>query len=155
MNLEIVLLIETIDLYRYYLYFSKKIEKVMHHLLNTFLERNNLIRNNQFRFNKSRNTTDVVLEFLDHAFNNLNEKKYIIVIYLDVSKAFDNINHEILLRKLNHMGIRGGVGEWFISYLSGRYQYVTVNGFQSSKKTITTTVPRECFGHLIIHSLYK
>ena len=133
---------------------SKIFEKLMHYRLNNFVERNNLIRNNQFGFRKSRSTTDVVLEFLDHAFNSLNEKNYLIAIYLDLSKAFDTINHEILLTKLNHMGIRGGVGEWFKSYLSSRHQYVTVNGFQSSKNTITTGVPQGSVLGPLLFTLY-
>ena len=62
--------------------------------------------------------------------------------FLDLQKAFDTLNHEIQLQKLEHYGIRGNVLSWFQSYLSGRTQYVTVNGHVSDLLPITCGVPQ-------------
>ena len=63
-------------------------------------------------------------------------------IFIDLQKAFDTVNHEILLLKLEYYGFRGIVNDWFKSYLSDRKQYVSVNGFNSSDQTITCGVPQ-------------
>ena len=59
-----------------------------------------------------------------------------------VSKAFDTVNHKILLQKLNHYGIRGVTLKWFESYLTNRYQYVEYNGVKSNLLTIILAVDR-------------
>ena len=63
-------------------------------------------------------------------------------IFIDLQKAFDTVDHHILLKKLEHYGIRGLANNWFKSYLSNRKQFVTINGFNSSKQTLKYGVPQ-------------
>ena len=66
----------------------------------------------------------------------------VIGIFLDFSKAFDTVNHAILIDKLHHYGVRGNALDWFRSYLSNRKQYVSYNGVSSSTKLYTCSVPQ-------------
>ena len=63
-------------------------------------------------------------------------------VFIDLSKAFDTVNHEILLAKLQHYGTRGTPLKWFESYLSGREQFVNFNGYSSSYKLVKCGVPQ-------------
>ena len=74
--------------------------------------------------------------------NALENGDYVIGIFLDFSKAFDTVNHGILLDKLYHYGIRDNVLQWFQSYLTERQQFVAYNGVSSHKKTIKCGVPQ-------------
>ena len=79
---------------------------------------------------------------MDKITKSLDNGDKVIGIYLDFSKAFDTVNHDILLQKLYYYGIRGNAYEWFKSYLTDRVQYVTYNGVQSSPKKIQCGVPQ-------------
>ena len=69
---------------------------------------------------------------------------------MDLQKAFNTVDHQILLAKLNHYGIRGVSNDWFKSYLSNRNQYVSINGFDSGLTTINCVVPQgSVLGHLL------
>ena len=74
--------------------------------------------------------------------NTLDNKKFSCGIFLDLQKAFDTVNHEILLSKLEQYGIRGIVLAWFKSYLSGRYQYVSMHGVNSNLLNVSCGVPQ-------------
>ena len=73
---------------------------------------------------------------------NIDNKKLPLAIFMDLSKAFDTLDHKILIDKLGYYGIGGISLMWFESYLSQRTQYVEVDNFKSSHQTITTGVPQ-------------
>ena len=70
----------------------------------------------------------------------LNEKKFVIGVFLDLRKAFDVVQHEILLNKLNKLGIANTVLKWFTSYLENRQQFVDIGGCHSSNRLIDISV---------------
>ena len=122
--------------------FSKIFEKLVHKRLIKFITKYNLLNKNQFGFLKNRNTSDAILEFLDNLYDSLNNDEYHLAIYLDFSKAFDTISHEILMSKLFHMGFRsdlnGDIYSWLRSYLSNRKQYVSIN--ETNSNTLPTNI---------------
>ena len=69
-------------------------------------------------------------------------KHWVIGLYLDLSKAFDTVDHNYLLQKLHCYGIRGNVNKWFESYLANRKQFVQINGVKSSLKNVQLGVPQ-------------
>ena len=92
---------------------------------------------------KNSNTSDAIIVLLDYVYSSLDKKKQsTIAVYLDFSKAFDTVNHEIFLSKRQHNGIRGVMLSWFKSYLSNRKQYVLIKNFSSSMSNITLGVPQ-------------
>jgi len=121
---------------------SKLFEKLMHCRVLTYLETYNIISPHQFGFRSKCSTTDAVTEFLDNACESLESRNVLVSIFLDFSKAFDTVNHAILLRKLFHYGIRGKVHRWFGSYLEDRMQYVSVNDSSSDVCTVNIGIPQ-------------
>ena len=83
-----------------------------------------------------------LIDLNDHILTTLNNNLYTLGIFLDLSKAFDVINHDILLAKLNHIGIQGITLEWFRNYLCDRYQFTSYNNFVSNKEKIRYCVPQ-------------
>ena len=133
---------------------SKIFEKLMYTRLSQFLKDHEIIVNHQFEFQKGSSTSDAILEFLDQAYQSLNSKQYLIAVYLDFSKAFDTVNHDILLLKLQHYGIRGVVNDWFRSYLSDRKQYITVENSSSNMSVLSMGVPQGTILGPILFLLY-
>ena len=119
---------------------SKILEKAMFTRVISFLERFNLLHKNQFGFRSRRSTVDAIAKMSEKIrFANTNA---CCAIFLDLKKAFDTIDHQILLRKLDSIGIRGVANEWFRSYLTDRRQYVEINNVSSSQRTIKYGVPQ-------------
>jgi len=83
-----------------------------------------------------------VIDMVDKISSAMDSNQFSIGVFVDLSKAFDTLNHKILLAKLNHYGIRGIALDWFKSYLSNRYQYVEYNGVKSNLCRITCGVPQ-------------
>ena len=114
----------------------------MYKRLYKFLEKYEILYALQFGF-RSNHSIDHALVSLTEAIKNaLDDRKFGCGIFLDLQKAFDTVNHNILLSKLEHYGIRGTALEWFKSYLSERKQYVSVNGANSSYLNVTCGVPQ-------------
>jgi hypothetical protein len=122
--------------------FSKIIEKIVCNRLTTFLETNNIICNEQFGFRKNHSTVHPMTQFMNFVSNAHNDKEHVIAIYCDLRKAFDTVDHNILFKKLQKIGIRGSELLWFKNYLTGRKQFVHINGTNSSLLDILLGVPQ-------------
>ena len=121
---------------------SKVFQKVMYNRLISFLEFNKILIENQFGFRKKCSTYMAPAVLIDKVIKSLESGDYMIGVFLDFSKAFDTVDHDILLKKLCHYGIRDTGLKWFQSYLSERKQYVTYNDTKSSIKIIRCGVPQ-------------
>ena len=115
---------------------------------------------NQFGFRKNSNTSDAIIEFPDYVYSSLDSEQRNIAVYLDFSKAFETVNHNILMSKLRHHGVRGVMQSWFESYLSNRKQYVSIKNCRSSMSNITLGVPKGSvlggvFFLLYINDMYR
>ena len=108
----------------------------------SFINRYGIINPNQFGFQQNKNSSDAILEFLENVFESFEENNFCLSIYLDFSKAFDTISHEILLRKLEFIGFRGPINLWINSFLSNRSQYVEVGSSISHTLPVTIGVPQ-------------
>ena len=120
----------------------KTFERVMRNKLVEHLEENNLLPDSQHGFRKRRGCLTQLLDHMDDIFAELNSGNEVDVIYLDYSKAFDKVNHKILLAKLEKLGIKGKVLAWIKDFLSGRYQTVSVEGEKSSFEVVRSGVPQ-------------
>lgn len=94
---------------------------------------NSILFENQFGFRAKHSTTLATILILDKIQNAIEEVKYSCGIFLDLRKAFDYVNHSILLSKLEYYGIRGLPHPWFKSYLTNRKQYVSIGNTTSDE----------------------
>ena len=122
--------------------FDKIIEKLMHKRLYEFFEEHNILYKFQFGFRKKMSTGHSLIEITEEIKESIDNGKFGCGIFIDLKKAFDTVNHDILLTKLEHYGVRGALLKWFESYLSNRRQYVYHNGIASDMKAITCGVPQ-------------
>ena len=100
-----------------------------------------VLSNSQYAYRKSRSTELTILNLVNNILNNFDNNKITIAVFLDLTRAFDCVDHGILCRKLEHYGIRGNALKWFKEYLSDRKQYVTFDGTRSLQQTINIGVP--------------
>lgn len=135
-------------------FFSKLFEKAIANRITEYMDKFNVINNCQFGFRKQRSTDMAVIEMIEKITQALDSNSYAVGIFLDLSKAFDTVNHTILLSKLEHYGIRGIALKWFKNYLSDRYQYVSIENFDSRKQKITCGVPQGSILGPILFLLY-
>jgi Reverse transcriptase (RNA-dependent DNA polymerase) len=128
--------------------FDKLLERLMYNRLYSFLTKHDILYKYQFGFRKKYPTALALIEVMDNIYRKLDEQHFVLGIYLDLQKAFDTVNHEILLHKLYNYGIRGIAHDWFKSYLSNRQQYAVVEGSVSSLAEITCGVHRDLYWDL-------
>ena len=122
--------------------FSKILEKLFNSRLENFLDKHKILDDNQYGFRENRSTSHALIETIEDITNSLDKKQVTIGIFIDLKKAFDTIDHGILLSKLAHYGIRGKANTWIKSYLSNRKQFVETGKCKSSNRYITCGVPQ-------------
>ena len=122
--------------------FGKIFEKVIYERLYSFLVSQQLMTPNQFGFRKGHSTSHALNFSVNHIQQALNEKKHVLGIFIDLSKAFDTIDHTILLHKIKHYGVRGNAYSLLESYLSNRTQYTNLLKTNSDELTVTYGVPQ-------------
>ena len=121
---------------------SKVYERVVFDQIYYYFQLHQLFYTNQYGFRKKHSTETAGLELIDRALKDVDNKQDPFAIFLDLSKAFDTIDHSIMIKKLKHYGIRGTALLWFESYLADRVQYVLYNGTKSRPMKIITGVPQ-------------
>ena len=122
--------------------FSKILEHLMYTRLLSFINKHKLLYSYQFGFRRGHSPDLALICLVDRISNVLENGEYVLGLFLDFSKAFDTVNHDILFNKLECFGIRDTLLQWFKSYLSDREQYVIYNETCTSYKTITCGVPQ-------------
>ena len=122
--------------------FNKIIEKLMYNRIITYLEKFSILHNNQLGFRSKHSTTHALLLLTDKIQRSVDDGTYSCGMFLDLCKAFDTVDHKILLAKLEYYGIRGVVYDWFASYLSNRRQFVSLFGTNSDYQIVTCGVPQ-------------
>lgn len=122
--------------------FSKVFENAIKSRLINYMNLHSVINSNQFGFVKGSNTTTATLNLLKEIYDNLNSSKKTACIFIDVMKAFDSMDFDILLSKLQSIGIGGKVLELLADYLDNRSQCVFANGVLSDFQTIKTGSPQ-------------
>ena len=121
---------------------SKLFERAMHTRLYNFIEKQNIFYDLQFGFRKNNSTNHALIDIVENIREKLDNKTFSCGVFIDLEKAFDTVNHEILIQKLEFYGIHGLSNLWFSSYLSSRKQRVKLDGQHSSYLDITCGVPQ-------------
>ena len=121
---------------------NKLIEKMMYSRLYSFLEFHNCIYKNQFGFRTNHSTFHALVSITEDIRQALDNNSFACGIFIDLQKAFDTVDHNILLKTLEHYGVRGLANDWFHSYLLNRKQYVSISGFDSNMHNMKFGVPQ-------------
>ena len=121
---------------------NKIFEKAMYTRIYNFLNNQNCFYPLQFGFREKHSTDHALISIIDKINEALDKKKIACGIFVDFQKPFDTVNHDILLKKLSHYGIRNNVNDWFKSYLHERKQYVSILGYDSPLSTVYHGVPQ-------------
>ena len=122
--------------------FSKILEKLFLTRINSFLCANNILSSSQYGFRTNLSTSLAVMELIEEITNATDNKKLAIGVFIDLKKAFDTVDHRILIKKLEHYGVRGAASDWLKSYLSNRKQFVNIDGCSSELLDVICGVPQ-------------
>ena len=117
-------------------------EKLVYKQLINYIEKHDIFFQFLFGFRKGHSTAQAVSEIADNLREAIDNNLYTCGVFIDFSKAFDTVNHEILLKKLESYGIRGMPLKWFTSYLNNRQQYVAIGHTESPRQTMTCGIPQ-------------
>jgi retron-type reverse transcriptase len=110
--------------------------------LKTFFDKNKTLYDKQYGFRAKHSTQHAIIDIINNIHNNMDKGLFSCGIFIDLKKAFDTVDHSILLHKLHHYGIRGVINNWFRSYLTDRIQTTQIGGYISSKHTVNLGVPQ-------------
>ena len=121
---------------------SKIVEKVIHKQLYNYMNHGKLLKNSQYGFRENHSTEYAAMEFVDNTSKIMDDGLIPFSVFIDLSKAFDTLDHNILLKKLHYYGIQDTCLNWFRSYLTNRTQYTIFKDSQSIPLTIKTGVPQ-------------
>ena len=122
--------------------FSKVYETFFLRKLEVFIKKHDILYDKQFGFQKNRSTQFALVSFLDTITEALDQNAYALSLFIDLSKAFDTLNHSLLLKKLYKIGIRGIALDFIKSYLTDRVQFVELNEDQSDLQKVSCGVPQ-------------
>ena len=140
--------------------FSKILEKLFEKRLRNFIANHDVLFSGQYGFRKNRSTNTALIEVIDKITNAIDNSKFCIGVFIDLKKAFDTVDHSLLLKKLRYYGVRGISSIFLESYLNNRKQYVNYKNVNSNEAVIKCGVPQgSILGTLLfilcINDMYK
>ena len=138
-------------------FIGKLIERAVNIQLNEHIKTNNLMEPMQSAYRVGHSTETALIKVKADILNAIDKKEVVCLVLLDLSVAFDTVNHQILLERLKNMfGLTGTVINWITSYLSGRLQKVVVGDANSSAVPLSRGVPQgSILGPIIVHAIYN
>ena len=122
--------------------FSKNLEKLFLSRLDNVINANDTLNSSQCGFREAMSTSYAVMELIEEISNATDNKKHAIGVFIDLKKAFDTVDHEILIKKLNFYGVREVGNDWIKSYLTNRKKFFEINGCASELLNVTLGVPQ-------------
>ena len=126
----------------------------MYNYLVNLINKHTILYNYQFGFTQQFSTSHGIISLVEKINQALYNGNIMIGVYLDVKKAFDTVDHNILLKNVSAYGIRGNILEWFISYLSNRKQYVFLKNTKSTTDNVTCGIPQGSVLRPLLFLLY-
>ena len=134
--------------------FAKVMEKCMFSRILKFVNKYDILSRHQFGFRSGLSCVDAIVSLNESIYEALNDRKYIIGLFVDLKKAYDTVNHSILLEKLHAYGIRGVTLNWFKNYLMGRKHRVKIGNNLSDWTDVTIGIPQGSVLGCILFLLY-
>ena len=134
--------------------FSKILERLIYNRLLSFINKHNILYKYQFGFRKGHSTNMALILLVDKIMSAVDNGDFVIGVFLDLSKAFDTVNHQILLSKLYKYGVRGIAHNWFENYLLSRSQCVYYTDHVLTERQITCGVPQGSILDPLLFLLY-
>ena len=116
--------------------FSKILERIIYRRVFNYLNDNNLLVRQQFGFRRGHSTDHALIKLIASIYDSFNQNKYTLGVFIDLSKAFDTVDHNIVIDRLNSCGIKHNSLKWFSSYLSNRKQFIQVGAIKTSSLDI-------------------
>ena len=114
----------------------------MYNRMKDYIDKHNLLYSSQYGFRKGHSTQHAILDIVNAMQINMNQGLFSCGVFIDLKKAFDTVDHNILLDKLNHYGFRGIINDWFSSYLNNRMQSTQIGPYISNKANVSYGIPQ-------------